>query len=355
MMVLLLLAGCPSPGEEVEVTYLNGFHFEWDLFNHRLSHMTVVPDGDEVALAVVGGASTTSRLPDLAEGCERATCAEFPFSDDVDVEASWTRVRTTRPAGSATAEVLASSSGETAQVTVDLSEGDAGEVFALIAGLSIDTDHPHDGVPGCYLPSLGWHPKAIEVEVTDVEVNPAGDRADVTVSARFVAGNSMEDERECIDAVNEGARVPFAVSVVVLSAEEGVKQHTFERSEAWELGEPLAPTEQIPGQPEDVGIPEAHNVVGWRSLKWAYNLDDTDERGAYIRSLGFHADSTGSSTGYATNYSPGTQLTGFSYAFEGVVSSGQVEGETRSFSMAERLVVEVDESYVPVVVTRKGS
>jgi hypothetical protein len=67
-----------------------------------------------------------------------------------------------------------------------------------------------------------------------------------------------------------------------------------------------------------------------------------DEQGAYLRTLAFGAEPGGTARATATNYSPGTQLEGFSYAVDatarGVVLDADGEGFTVSGTLETELL-----------------
>ena len=70
-----------------------------------------------------------------------------------------------------------------------------------------------------------------------------------------------------------------------------------------------------------------------------------DHRGAYLRSLAFGIDGDGgSASGSATNRSPGTQLTGFSYTFDGTVVGARVAGDIQRHDVSQLIPVTLDEA-----------
>ena len=94
----VLLTACGGGKDEDggprSATWLEGFSYEWDFFNHRISFLDVFVDGPSASISVVGGTSTTGIAPEYPEGCEREGCEEFPFFDTALVSASWGEVTT---------------------------------------------------------------------------------------------------------------------------------------------------------------------------------------------------------------------------------------------------------------------
>ena len=78
--------------------------------------------------------------------------------------------------------------------------------------------------------------------------------------------------------------------------------------------------------------------------------EDEDQRGAYLRSLAFDIDiDAGAVYGHATNYSPGSQLSGFDYTFNGEIVSVPVRGTFESGLLELQLEAAVDDNKVPVL------
>ena len=88
-LLLPLLASCTA--EPVEVRWLESAGYRWSAFNHRLSFLSLMLDGDVARLGVVGGASSTGWVPDLPAGCDETTCDEYPFYDSTEVDLTWAR------------------------------------------------------------------------------------------------------------------------------------------------------------------------------------------------------------------------------------------------------------------------
>lgn len=335
-----------DPGPEVQQgVWLQGFGFEWVLFNHRVSYLEVTPTEDALVVAVVGGASTTGVPAEVEEGCETDHCKEFPFFDEADVQGSWSVLTTEEALGAGSIELLAMDGG--VEETLRIESG-GGQKFqnpvAVLAGLSLDTDHPYEG-DGCYLPKFGWHPRAIEVRISEPRVVQQGSAVDVDVYVRFGAGESLEEDRECVDEVNERARVPMSVSVTVMEATEGPWTHDVAQEAAWELGDRVDPDPQEPPPFEMISWEAEPAVSGWTWLSWRFHDDDPDQRGAYLRSLAFGlGEASASAGGSATNRSPATQLSGFSYQFEGTVVGAKVAGAIEEHTVSQVIPVALDES-----------
>ena len=343
------LAACgpkedPAP-QVVQGAWLQGFEFEWVLFNHRISYLEVSPTVDALNVAVVGGASTTGVSAEVEDGCESDHCKEFPFFDEADVQGAWGVLTTEQALGSASVELLAMREG--VQETLRIEASGAGAFqhpVAVLSGLQIDTDHPYEG-DGCYLPKFGWHPRAIEVRLSEARVVQQGSAVDVDVYVRFEAGESLEEDRECVDEVNERARVPMSVSVTVMEATAGPWSQEVAQGAAWELGDRVDPDPQEPPAFEALSWDEDPQVSGWTALSWQFHEEDPDQRGAYLRSLGFGlGEGASSAGGSATNRSPATQLSGFSYQFEGTVVGAQVAGTVEERGVAAVIPVELDEA-----------
>lgn len=351
MLALLLLA---CGGDPVDLTVMEGFGYRWNTFNHRLSYLEGGVSEGEVDLAVVGGTSTTGVAPELDESCDAETCDEFPFTDVAAVSLGWGQLRAKR-VGSGVAEITllvdAAGAVSTAQVPLDDPE-DA--VVAVLGGLVLDTDHAlPDDVPLCYDPAYGWHPRQIAVSLGAPV--PGDGVAEVEVRAAFSAGNSLEAERACVDAVNEYATVALTVRVVVLSGRLDATAQALDQSASYAYGSRGTPEEQPDPDPASRPLngDPAESVFGWSALDFRFHVDDPDDRGAYLRSLSFLADAfAGSAIGHATNYSPGTQLSAFDYAFTGtVVAVSAEDGEITRGTVAAELPAELDDNGSPVITT----
>ncbi len=321
-MLALLLACAPDPG--VEVALLHGFDFGWQAFNHRLSALDLGPDG----VAVVGGTSTTNVTPSLDESCDPDTCKEFPFVDTADVRI---RTRTVSAPG------LEATRGS-GRLTVGAAGGSVEVSFAsapaegwepVIVGLHLATSGPD----GCYDPAFGWLPTELAVAV-----EREGDNARVT--AGFASGLSLEEVRACLDAAASEATLDVEVDVLALS---GVPfaQAGFSQAAEWGEAEGGWESQEAPAA-EAVDLPAAR---AFQSLAWAFHEGDAEGRGAYLRSLGFDADGRG----WATNESPGTQLSGFSYRFEGGLLGFDAEGAVGEASAAYAPALDAEGAPILVV------
>lgn len=323
-MLLLLLACDAEP--DAEVVLLEGFDFGWRAFNHRISAL----DAGAEAVAVVGGTSTTGVTPSLDDTCDPDTCKEFPFTDTADIRV---RTRTVTAAGLVSAAA-----------SVSLSVGVAGGVAGALAhfpapppegwepvivGLELVTTGPE----GCYDPAFGWLPKELAVSVETY-----GDSA--WVFARFVAGPSLEEVRACHDAVVDDAGIELRVELLALSGVD-FQQAAFYQEARW--GEVDGDwEEQTPPPAEAVDLPRAR---AFQRLEWTFHEGDEEWRGAYLRTLGL--DTNG--RGWATNYSPGTQLSGFAYTFSALVLGFDGEGESREAVAAYTPALDAAGAAIPVV------
>lgn len=309
----LLLTGCTESGT---ATVLSAYSFEWQAFNHRLSHLSYRIVEAEVQAAVVGGASTTGQGPEFGPECDPATCQEFPFTDTAKLTA-------TVSTGSApnlvvarqTGEVLATAAG--ASVSVPLQwDIDPGEITPMIAGFRLDSTRSGDG---CYDASFGWLPRRLAIELV-------ADETDAVLSAWFEAGLSHEEERACLDEAVPEATLALTVDIVAIAG-VAASATSIEQAGQYTLGSRTEPDEQPP--PDAVAVPGA---VGWSAWDWQFHQMDTDGRGAYLRASSTAANDDSSAA--ASNYSPGTQLSGFDFAFVGQAvavdweaSRHDVEGE----------------------------
>jgi hypothetical protein len=351
MTVLFLVGlwGCGGP--EVEATVVEGFGYEWDLFNHRVSHLGLIVAADSADIAVVGGTSTTGVVPELPGGCDPETCQEFPFTDDAIVHLAWARVVTRRAVfGTAPGTLVASAAGGSTDVTVPLPSKGSGDVVAILNGFTIDTDQPLSGGESCYDPAFGWHPRRVAIALGEAVLADDGLSVTVGIDAFFEAGNSLESERVCVDAVANQAAVAMTVQVLVAV---GGDSESYEVAHAMTYAYGDGPNDPAPQDPPDltqrgidVGLEGA--LTGWSALDWRFHVDDPDDRGAYPRSLSFEADPVeGWASGHATNYSPITQLSGFDYAFAGTAVSLSV-GEVTRGAVDATIPVALDAEGIPV-------
>lgn len=323
---VLACAGCRG-GEPVDARWLEGFDVGWTLFNHRVSQLVAQADDDAARVAFVGGTSTTGVRPTLPDGCDASTCEEFPFLDTADFALYYGRIQTDRAVFAAgTTSLIAGADGASTTVSVPLPAGAPRAGFAMLRSLAVATNAPLDGEPGCYDPANGWHPRRIALAVGAPTF--ADDAASVTVDVAFEAGNSLEDVRACIDAVRDRAQVRFDLSLWVVATREAVTTQDLVGGMSFPdpaggVPEPQVPTDAV--ALDGALGPDA--VVGWQAVDFALHPDDPEERGAYLRTMTLRVDPVGgTAAGQATNYSPGTQLSGFSYAFAGTVVGATIPG-----------------------------
>lgn len=337
--------GCHDPTEAI---WLEGAGYEWELFNHRVSHVELGVADDGARASIVGGTSTTAEPADLPDECDGDTCSEFPFYDSAPIQIHWVQVSTAKAVfGTAQVSLLATVDGDTATATVDLPRNVQGTASAVISGFSIDTDHELSGGESCYNPRFGWHPRRIAIAIDDVTGDD--DQLSVQVSAHFEAGNSLEHNRICIDDVIDQAQVPVTVDIVAMLGPMEAETFQVSHGKSYRLDDeqpdPDLAERAVPVPLDDV-------VFGWRSLDYRFHVDDPDDRGAYLRSLSFLADAQAqTASGHATNISPGTQLSGFDYEFSGVVQAYSFDGDVTRGVVEETVDVELEEDGTPVVYT----
>jgi hypothetical protein len=355
----LWLAACTGkddgkgPGDDAleqdPVAVLESFAFGWSFFNHRLSHLEVHAEPDGARVSIIGGTSTTREVPpELPAACVSA-CDEFPFFDESEVDVG-VRVLTSETVALVPAEVtlLAGRDGAEGVLRAELPEGVRGPGAALLSGFVIDTDQPLSGGDECYEPRFGWHPSNLRLALGEVTV--ADGVAEVPVSVAFAAGNTHDPDRVCIDEVNDRAQVSFTVSAVVMVG-PGVTSADVRYDVAEEYaftGVSSDPGEQVPPPDTTLGWGLDDDVVasGVSGFDWTFYPDvfgaGADEQGAYLRTLAFGAEPGGTARATATNYSPGTQLEGFSYAVDatarGVVLDADGEGFTVSGTLETELL-----------------
>jgi hypothetical protein len=78
--VIWWLAGCSPSIEQEPIAVLESFRFNWERFNHRVSHLEIGASVDAAQVSIIGGTSTTGVVPEpLPDEC--STCNEFPFLD----------------------------------------------------------------------------------------------------------------------------------------------------------------------------------------------------------------------------------------------------------------------------------
>lgn len=314
--LVLGLAGCrPDP---TPLVWMEGAGFSWVSFNHRISYMSHRLDAEGVNLAMVGGASSTGWAPELPEGCDAETCAEYPFYDQAEVWLSWGRTTLAEGSwGQAEATLVAEAVPTEVSVSIPLDRPGRGTPFVIVQGWTLDTHEPLAGGDACYQPENGWLPTRIALSAGDAALSDDGTTVQATVSAAFEAGVSLEEARECLDDVVDEARVGLAVQVlaVVDPTPPRVEELAFEGQ--WELGEDQ-PEPDAADRALDLGGESV--LAGWSHLDFRFHEEDPDGRGAYLRSLEVALDpAAGHAWGHATNVSTLTQLSGFSYRFEGKV------------------------------------
>ncbi|MSQ03243.1 MAG: hypothetical protein EXR71_15355 [Myxococcales bacterium] len=315
-MLLHLLLACTEDPPIPSVRLLSGLQFGWRGFNHRLSHLGVQVTDDTITYAVVGGTSTTGVVPTYAAGCDEATCKEFPFVDTADLVVSTTVLSDPALRVARYSVVMrVGASGSTASVTLPWAELPAVQT-PVINGLVVQSvGAEHD----CYDPSFGWLPTHLAVKVE-------ADGPHATVTAAFESGVSLEEARGCLDEAAPGAEAILTIDVLGVAG-VAATWAPLSQSASWNQdGSALA--EQTPPAPEALALPD---VRAFSSLEWFFHEADADGRGAYLRTL--TADSSGAAS--ATNYSPGTQLSGFDYRFVGTVVGfeGDGAGERKDWAL----------------------
>ncbi len=342
-----------SSANTVTGVWLEEATYEWDYFNHRLSHATLVVDEDGADIAVIGGTSTTGVDPELPDGCSSDTCNEFPFKDNAIVSLGWGRIETDEAAlGSDSIELIADAGGitDTLEIVLEggISEGD--EVAAVLQGFSLDTDYPLTGGDSCYDPALGWHVKNLAIELGEPEITSDG-TLQVDVSVRLAAGASVEEVRECVDSVTDQAQVPITVHVLGISTSAAVSSETISHSMSYEYEDSEGDlVEQPDPDMGDRPLGLDDSLVGWSALDFSFHVDDPDNRGAYIRKLSVaHSVSEGWASGHSNNYSPPTQLSGYDYAFEGRLTGVDLSASAQRGTILETLPAELDANSDAVV------
>ena len=352
LLLPLLATGCL--GDDHEITWLEGFGFAWTGFNHRVSYLHFEADEAGLEMAVIGGASSTSYVPDLPAGCDEETCSELPFEDTTTVSIGWGHSTTRLAVGSADVTVIATPSGAETTLEIPLEGRGRGQAAVMLQAFTLDTDYELAGGAGCYIPMLGWHPRHIALSLVDPQLSDDGSAVTVTVQGSFEAGLSFEEYRACQDEVVTEAQVPITARVMAVATPDGLERHSVAHQQSYEFsGNQFDPEEQP--DPELTDRPLALSwdqaIAGWSSLDFHFHEDDADLRGAYLRSLAVGLDAEqGWASGHATNYSPGTQLSDFGYRFEGEVTAVQADGEvewgTASFHEIE---AELDDDARPVL------
>ena len=341
------MVGCASPPDD-PVRWLEGFRFSWDHFNHRLAHLEVHPDDDVLRAAIVGGTSTTGVAPPpLPEGCEEESCVEYPVTDLALLDVGWARAEPKGTAFFATAVELLLESGveATALVSADVPRGGRGQPAAIVRGWRLSSDHALSGEPSCYDPAFGWHLQRLAMQLG--EPVERSDAVEVELTAEVTPGASLDPARACIDDVVDRAVIELAVEVLfVLAPDDPVREdvHT-EASYTWS-GNSLDPEAQPEPPPDTYASPFVTDAFGWSAID--FRFDPGEDRGAYLRSLAFEATPT-DALGWASNFSPATQLEDFAYTFDGTVTGFDVDGAVSRGTTSASLLPELDIDGTPVV------
>lgn len=309
--------------------WLTGAGFDWDLFNHRVSALRFGFAEEAVEVAVVGGTSTTNTLPDLEDVCDPSACSEIPFFDASSVQVGWGHLVTSNAVvGTGTVTLDIPQGGASSVLDIDLPTVPDGEVVALIAGFSVDTAQPLSGdEPACYRPEYGWHPTRISITLADADADATTNQGSVEVAARFDVGATGEASRACIDDVFDRAVVGMTVDVVLLAGVDATNSEVISAQATYELGDGGRRAPNPQSAPPPVALSLEAPVLGWSTLDFTF--DSGEGRGSYLRTLDFTLGD-GEASGTATNFSPLTQLSGFSYAFEGTVEAVHLDAEVET-------------------------
>ncbi len=354
-MAMLLLSGCSEPGEAF---WMAGHGYQWTSFNHRLSYFDAGMDAEGAAWdGIVGGTSTSQvSRADLPEGCDSDTCREFPFYDSANIAMRWVRVKQRGMVfGSGGASVIADGPGATTELVIDLGSKAKGTPAVIITGLSLDTNEALEGGTDCYRPEYGWLPTSMGIELGEPTLSDDGTQVLTSVTANFTAGLTHEEERECLDAVADEARIAVTVNVLALVTRHDLETIEINQDHFYELGdggqfEPLAPPDPDPATRTLDTALNGQVAAGWSRLHWDFHQTHTDGRGAYIRSLTFDVDPLANfATGHSTNHSPGTQFSDYDYTFGGTVEVVEVRDTVRWGLIEQVLPVEIDADGNPVV------
>ncbi len=351
-LFLLILVGCSKTPEQTFST-MEGFQYGWSSFNHRISHLEGAVDTEGGRIAVVGGTSTTGVDEDLpSDSCDPETCAEFPFVDSANIRLDWATATTSAVwVGQGQVELVV---GEetTANLEIPVSAKAKGEVFVWVTGFALDTDVPLSvDAESCYRPRNGWIPTRLAFGIGEGSLTEGMVSAEVT--ANFTAGNSLEEERECLDAVHDQAQIGLTLEAIAVVGEFSKETQDVNGAASFEYGDGPADPDPQP-EPTATDSPlelQAENrVLGWTSVDWRFHIDDPEERGAYLRTLALAADpEAGIASGHATNYSPFTQLSGFDYAFSGTLASVDLGGTVTRGRVEETLPAALDDNHDPMV------
>jgi len=328
-MLALLAAGCQ--GSESE-PWLTGVSFGWANFNHRLSYwsasVTTGERGTVAASGIVGGTSTIGSAPPLADGCDLDTCREYPFLDSADMAVSWMDVQASHIAyGRGGGTVLATADGAVTSISIPLDGKARGLPVVTIQGFDLDTTEPLFGEGGCYVPANGWLPTRVAIELGEPALAADGRTVTLDVSATFAAGLTHEPERQCLDDAIDQAQVGVSLQLVAAVTTRDVGSATIANAESYALGDggrshPDPQPDPDPAQRTLALSFDGPAALGWSRVDFRFHTQETDGRGAYVRTLSFSVDGANDfASGHATNYSPLTQFSGFDYAFEGTVQA----------------------------------
>jgi hypothetical protein len=352
MLMPLLASGCFQA--DAEITWLERFGFTWTGFNHRVSYLHWDLPEDGLDMAIIGGASSTNYVPPLPDGCDPEACDELPFDDTTSVSFGWGTTTTGLAVGSLDATVLATPTGGEQALEIPLNRKGKGEVVVILQALTVDTDHELTGGESCYIPSLGWHPRRVAVALADPALSDDGQSVHVSLQGSFEAGLSFEEYRACQDEVIDELQVPITVRALAIVSPEGADRVQVDHGLYYEFsGNQFDPEEQpdpdLADRPITLSWDQA--IAGWSAVDFRFHAEDQDLRGAYLRSLAVELSTEeGWASGHATNFSPGTQLSDFSYDFTGQVSAVPADGEV-SWGQAsfDDIEAELDDDARPVI------
>jgi hypothetical protein len=349
MLLLLTLLACR---EKEEILWLEGSRYGWEHFNHRLAHWETRLGPDGVDVAVVGGTSTTDRETVLPKGCDPTTCQELPASDNADVLVRWARAETASwHAARATTTIVTGADGATGSVKVQLPKK-ARSVFAVIEGFSIDGGEPLTGGDACYAPENGWLPTTLAIGLGAVDLSDDGMEATVDVGVYATAGDTFEKARSCIDEVADQAQFRFDVDVLVVEGTANAAVLPVEQLVSYDYKYGTDPDLQEEPPPIELNKDLSRSFAGWSSVTWNFTVEDSGLRGAYLRTLGFEVVAKdGTATGFATNYSPITQLTGLDYLFEGTLQIVDLGTDVTRGTVEETVPAALDAEGAPIVTT----